>query len=296
MSKPSSLRVLSSSSGPSSPRNELSQRKHRSVIFSYLYIRCGPSADQLQVVTPDEYGSAISDFSKLRTGEGEIHEGLAEFLNGEPFTLNIGSFSGTQPDSASEEPFLTLYELCPNQPAGPEARGPCTKPQDFQTPNEFYKSPPVPDQEVRAQILFLRGYPSPRWLKAIGAKYKLEPDFLAKHLDFLNPNASEDLPIVGLPTSLAHVVQLCITTIGSRDCEKRIYKQDEIDSIRKQDKADMALYSSELSKGKFNVGNAIIRHYSTLDETFFAIEQKASIHIQNQGKSWVGKSDLALSH
>lgn len=210
--------------------------------------------------------------------------------------MNSGSFFSTQPVSASKKPFLTLYELCPNQPAGPETRGPCTKPQNFQTPNEFSESTPVSDQEVRAQILFLRRYPSPQWLKAIGAKYGLEPDFLANHLDFLNPSASEGLPIVGLPTSLAHVIQLCITTIGSRDCEKRNYKQDEIDSIRKQDKADMTLYSSKLSKGKFDVGNAIVRHYSTLDETFFALEQKVSIHIQNPGKSWVGKSDLMLSH
>ena len=155
--------------------------------------------------------------------------------------MNSGSLFSVQPESASEEPFLTLYELCPNQPAGLEAREPCAKSQNFRTPNEFYKSTPMSDQGIRAQILFLRGYPSPRWLKAIGAKYGLEPDFLAKHLDFLNPSASEDLPIVGLPTSLAHVIQLCITTIGSRDCEKRNYRQDEIDSIRKQDKADMTL-------------------------------------------------------
>ena len=216
-------------------------------------------------------------------------------MNSEPLTANRGSFFSTQQESASEEPFLTLYELRTNQPAGPEAKGPCTKPHNFQTPEEFYESTPVSDQDLKTQIVFLRGYPSPRWLKAIGAKYGLEPDFLAKHLDFLNPSTSEDLPIVGLPTSLAHLIPLCITTIGSRDCDKRNYKQDEIDNIRKRDKADMSLYSSKLSKGKFNVGNAIVRHYSTLDETFFALEQKVSIHIQNHGKSWVGKSDLVLS-
>ncbi|KAL9627124.1 MAG: hypothetical protein Q9164_007697 [Protoblastenia rupestris] len=254
---------------------------------------CSSSADLLRIVTPDEYRSRISDFAKLETGEGEIHEALAEYLESEPSEVNKESFAGIPSNGASEKPFLRLYELSLDQPAGLKARGPDNDLNDFQTPDEFYEKGPVFDQENKAQILFLRGHPSPRWLKAIGSKYKLEPDFLAKHLDFLNPPTAEDVPLVGLPTSLAHVVQLCITTIGSRDCENRFYKQEEVDSIRKQDKADMTLYSSELSKGQFRVGDPIVRHYSTLNERFFAIEQKVSIHIQNYGKSWIGKSDLA---
>lgn len=217
-------------------------------------------------------------------------------MNSEPSSENGGSFLNTKLESSSEETFLTLYELYPDHSAGSEAKGCRMKPQVFKTPNEFLELPPIPEEDTRAQLFFLRGYPSPRWLKAIGSKYILEPDFLAKHLDFLNPNVSEDMPVVGLPTSLAHVIQLCITTIGSRNCEKRTYKQDEIDTIRKKDETDMTIYFSKLSKGLFNTGNAIVRRFSTLDETFFTIEQKVSIHIQNQGKRWVGKPDLMLVH
>ena len=252
-----------------------------------------PNADLLRTVTPDEYRSRISEFAGLATGEGEIHEALAEYLESESFSKTDGSFATSIPSSsAGDKWFLKLYELSLDQPIGLIAKGPANDLSDFRTPDEFYEKGPAPDQEDQAQILFLRGHPSPKWLKAIGSKYQLEPDFLAKHLDFLNPSTAQDRPLFGLPTSFVHTVQLCITTIGSRDCENRVYTQQEIDNIRKQDKADMTLYSSELSRGLFNVGDAVVRHYSTLDEKFFAIEQKVSIHIQNHGKGWVGKSHL----
>lgn len=92
------------------------------------------------------------------------------------------------------------------------------------------------------------------------------------------------------------MIPLWITTIGSCDRQEGAYKQHEIDMMRKQDQADMALYSSKLSKGRFNVGNAVVRHYSSLDETHFAIEQKVSIHIQSKGNSWFGKSSLVSRH
>jgi hypothetical protein len=61
--------------------------------------------------------------------------------------------------------------------------------------------------------------------------------------------------------------------------------------MRGSDKKAMAVYQHPLFTGtEFKTGNAIVRNYTALDETHFAIEQRISICVQELGASWAGKS------
>jgi hypothetical protein len=71
-----------------------------------------------------------------------------------------------------------------------------------------------------SRLFFLRGYPSPSLLCHLGAKYKIDPEFFRRHLDFLQPKGKADDRLHPmLPSSTNDIFQLHITTAGTRVAE-----------------------------------------------------------------------------
>lgn len=257
--------------------------------FPDVSTEIGHCASLIGCSDTEEYANAVSAFSRLRTGAGQRHRYLAEFLNSAPFALDVDDSEPTSSAVPRGEPFLTLYEIAPEN-ACPKDNNKLSEPREFADPEEFAALPVPTIEDDRGQLIFIRGYPTPAWLNTVGSKYKVDPDFFARHLDYLIPTTSETFPSPALPSSLSHMVTLYVTTIGSRDRARRTFRQSEIDSIRISDKRKMAGYSRSLSAGSdFNAGNALVRYYSTLDESHFTIEQRITVNIHRRRNGWTGE-------
>ena len=211
---------------------------------------------------------------------------LSEFLKrDQDFIVDLGtSHHGSETKSSVKQPFLTLYELDSDRR---EATGTTESGRTFQTATQFEVYPQLLEEDAKPQLLFLRGYPSPEWLNTIGAKYEVDPEFFARHLDFLEPHSLPTITGAGLQSYLENMIQFDIATIGSRDSDMRDYKQAEIDDLRKSDSIAMRNYSEKLMNSEsVTTGNALVRRYSTFDQVHFAIEQRVSIYIHERGNSW----------
>lgn len=240
-----------------------------------------PSIPQL---TAEQYAAAVNAFSRLRSGAGQRHKGLAEFLCSNSYAIDIdNSVHNSGNGNNVDMPFMTIYDIDLTDPDSSKQ----LKSTEFKKVEDFALHPTPLEDEVKNQIIFLRGYPSPQWLNTIGSKYKVDPDFFARHLDFLIPETSQKFPNPALPSSLSHLVQLSVTTTGSRDQASRSYRQEDIDEIRVNDATDMARYLRDMSAGlRFRTGNAIVRQYATLDESHFAIEQRITIYVHTRTQGW----------
>ena len=85
-------------------------------------------------------------------------------------------------------------------------------------------------------------------------------------------------------------MQLQITSIGLRDTLAKRYKHHDIKQLRIEDDNDMEKYRHQLRLGSnMKIGDAIIRHFSTLDEAHFSLEQRVSVCMHNMGQSWASK-------
>lgn len=189
---------------------------------------------------------------------------------------------------------MTLYPLGSNKPG-------CEKPIEndrehnngisFTTCSEFAAVEPPGPNDFQSQIMFLRGYPSPQWLRLIGSKYHVDPEFFARHMDFRTTwDKSNNFSFPSLPSSSWHLIDLPVITIGYRDVATKQYEQDEIHAMRKSEEIAMENYCHQLCTGAgLKCGNSIVRKYYSLDETHFVIEQRISICLQELGTSWVGK-------
>ena len=235
----------------------------------------------------------------LPSGAGQNHGRLARFLS--PSLFVPASSSGES--SISKKCFLSTNGLSSIRP---KVRKYHSKDQDtsvqkladgpihFMSCRHFANFNPWEAQDSQNQLLFLRGYPSGEWLRLIGSKYHVDPEFFSRHMDFgLTEDRLNNFSLPSLPSSSWHLMRLQITTIGSRDTQARKYRQEDIDRLRRLGDNEMETYNHQLTLGSnFEVGDSIVRNYSTLDETHVSIEQRVSVCLQNMGHRWVSESSL----
>jgi hypothetical protein len=74
---------------------------------------------------------------------------------------------------------------------------------------------PVPEPS----LLFLRGYASPDWLKAVGDKFGVSAELYRRHLHYktFTSGRRDFYSLSGLPSSSAPIFQLSIPTICTRN-------------------------------------------------------------------------------
>lgn len=132
-------------------------------------------------------------------------------------------------------------------------------------------------------LLFLRGYPSPEWLNLLGASYRLDPEYLRRHLLFSQYKDCFDIP--ALPACSRNILQLRITTICTRQVPltRQILRQ-----CRREEMGLVRKHQRQLGSD-YNVGQSIVRRYSVLSETRFTLEQIASCCVQKRNGAWTGK-------
>lgn len=154
--------------------------------------------------------------------------------------------------------------------------------------------------KIAVNLVALKGYPTAEWLNALGAKYRIDPEFYQRHLCFWSEsgnNISRHNIAPRLPSSHAQIVMLRITTIGvltgRSNATQRASVQDQIDYLRRKTSKDMAAYISRLSSldcPEIAPGDSVVREFVMLDLNHFAIEQIITINITpNNNGGWLSK-------
>ena len=138
-------------------------------------------------------------------------------------------------------------------------------------------------------LVFMRGYSSPSWLKVVGSSYRVDPEFLQRHLQIRSSIGEPDyFALPSLPSSSSNTIRLRVTTIGAWERSGCLLGQNEIDRLRADSAEAMDDYKDEVRRGhSLMVGSSIVRQFSAFDGENFAIEQDISMcqqDIQRMGR------------
>ena len=164
----------------------------------------------------------------------------------------------------------------------------------------------LPSQASEAgagQLLLLRGCPSPEWLTGLGGKYRVDPEFFQRHLDFfVSETGRSAAGLPSLPSTTRNIVQLAVNTVlhSDRTTLPSLYKGGEIGAKRRRnlqaqrraDAEDLEVYRRKY-QNTMQCGDSIVREFGTLDERIAIVEQRISFCVQKCGHGWMGTSPLS---
>ena len=162
------------------------------------------------------------------------------------------------------------------------------KPQGFRSSGDF-ETHPHPSSPAPNTLLFMRGYPSPRWLNVIGERYHVDPRFFQCHLSSLCEENNFDRP--SLPSSFNDIIRLRIITIGQRDHEQLLdCMKQPVEKLQEQCTAETSNYQQriKLRRGTVKLGDSIARDFSVFDDDYFALEQDVTACICRGDDGWTG--------
>jgi hypothetical protein len=110
-------------------------------------------------------------------------------------------------------------------------------------------------------ILFLTGYQSPSWLKAIGGYFKIDPEFFNRHMTYIGSleehGASTSGSAYVLPSSSRTMFRTSITSLG-----KQQGPHDQTWTFkRRKARTDMKKYLEDLQQGLgWLPGHSVVQH------------------------------------
>jgi hypothetical protein len=144
-------------------------------------------------------------------------------------------------------------------------------------------------------LLVLRGYPSPPWLNALGARFGIDPELFQRHLSFALPHGkslSEIPAIQTLPSCHEDMVLIQTTTVGWRkDCARFRRSQADLELLRRKMADEMKGYTGEVSRlncPDMALGDPVVRQFSVHGSDYFSLEQMMSFGAFKTGESWIG--------
>lgn len=141
-------------------------------------------------------------------------------------------------------------------------------------------------QQPSGGLLFLRGYPDPESLASLGSQYDVNPEFWARHLDFLSaaPAKHSTTPLM-LPSSSDDVFRLRFTTVGSRGPVSHQLDRAGMQKLRESSARQMEQYDKILRRDYSNLnpewrqGDSIIRRFTIHDQEYFSFDQVGTIYL-----------------
>jgi hypothetical protein len=248
------------------------------------------------LVNPRQYAEHVNSYAALSSTKslypGSNFESLASFLQ-QAYRRHPGEhdLSKGKAPTLQEHPFLVHYNL-KDSAAG--------RTKEFTSAQDLLE---YTDHNIRepdsANLLFLRGYPSPEWLNVIGSKFMIDPEFFRRHLDFQRePTTSPDFSLPPLPSATFHMTRLRISTVASRMDNKPVTNkrfQEDLDKLREETKKCFHKYLETLrhgSKVDVSIGDSVVRAFSVLNHEYTAIEQDVSIYIEQLERGIFGKSTV----
>jgi len=166
------------------------------------------------------------------------------------------------------------------------------EPSHFRSCHEFHKYKVLSQSESPGQMLFLKGYPSPEWLGLIGSRYRVDPEFFSRFLDFRSTdNLSNRTSVPSLPSCEWNIIELSLSTIGLMNPLVCHGHQTNLATVRRQSAAALAEINGRiLRNSRVPVGSTMIRAVNVLDQTHFVIEQSIAICLQppENDRGWMG--------
>lgn len=140
------------------------------------------------------------------------------------------------------------------------------------------------DWQPSGGLLFLRGYPSEKWLTSLGSQYEVNPEFWARHLDFLSETpATQSTTPPMLPSSSDDVFRLRFTTVGSYGPGSPRLDRAGLRRLRESSARRMEQYGAKLRQGYLSQewchGDSIIRQFTVHDQEYFSFDQIGTIYL-----------------
>jgi hypothetical protein len=130
----------------------------------------------------------------------------------------------------------------------------------------------------------------------IGSRYKIDPEFFHRHLNFMvnNHRKCNAVPFT-LPSSQSTIFQMPLTSVGCHDVGHSDTKTKRLDAVSK-----METYLHNLRKDQLGRhGHSIVRSYSVHDEEDFSIQQTATVYVSRIDKitnKWISKNNRSLGY
>ena len=131
-------------------------------------------------------------------------------------------------------------------------------------------------QSFCGQLLFLRGWPSPAWINAIGTRYNVNPEIFRRHIHFGQNSGHAHFP--NLPPC-QNIICLSMSTLGTH---KALASYDE-NSLYALYNYFKRLYGKPDSEGY-----SIMRQIWSYNDDSFVIEQNALISLLREDTGWIG--------
>jgi hypothetical protein len=229
--------------------------------------------------TSEVYGEYVEAFSQRSQDDyllsGRHYSCLARFLRGSRngASKRLPSPAGSAGRQTSRHSFLTSINLYGDKEE--------LTPTELSTPHHFLTSDQL--SANCSLLLFLKGYPSPDWIKVLGTTFRVDPEFWRRHLEFLQSEKFYDLP--SLPSYVNRSVQLRIVTIFNRHTA---ISRGAVEKARENAVETMRDHHLQLQRDDI-VGESIIRRLDVHSENIFTIEQHVSCTVSTKNGGWAGK-------
>lgn len=148
---------------------------------------------------------------------------------------------------------------------------------------------------TKKNLVFLKGYPSPEWIRCIGSKYNIDPEFFRRYIEFGPPvRSASRTPTLLLRSSSPKLLTLNNSTIQLLEASAR--RDTSSERQRSVNDAGMEQYIMSLLRGEAATSDPVVRDFWTIDATNFVIEQRIFIYLQEHGEhgsDWTCKCDFS---
>ena len=135
----------------------------------------------------------------------------------------------------------------------------------------------------------MAGRPSPEWLSAVGARYKLDHRFLHQHLNFLPTGQRDWFTAPTLPSRSRTVLRFCIPSmlfVG----EHRYVNVDDLRKARGDCERQLLIVFRSLQEGtSTEAGRSIVRRMNIHSGDNLVIEQEVTSCLLKRGDRWTGR-------
>lgn len=191
-----------------------------------------------------------------------------------------GSLStGLQTQSMDEHRLIVLHHLGNSEPG---------RLRSF-TDQDDVALPASRPLQGKGHLLFLRGFLSSPWVAELGSRYRIDPEFFNRHLDFFDASSHGDCfntpSLLNTTNNIIHVPLTTLFTDSMPHSTVNLY--DSSVGYRGMIRDQLSKYKRSLQK-LANCGDSIVREYSILSKRYSVIEQRISICIVEDGDGWAG--------
>lgn len=221
-----------------------------------------------------------------RTSTGQQYHSLANYLFA-PYQRNVTDLASNwlpQSNGQTREHFVAMYTF---QDQGPPLI------RQFTSVSEF--SHAAAEAEDSSALLFLRGHQPAEMLNALGARYRVDPEFFRQHLELgSRTGASRNISSNSLPSTWANIIRVPCVTIASRSTSSAIPQlsnQSKLLKIRDETERLLDNHVEKFIQGRetnLPHGRSVVRRFFVHNLQHFSLEQEISLYVATQSKGWVG--------